>query len=85
MEAMAIGLPVVASNIRGNVDLIEEGINGYLCNPKDANSFAQKLEIMASDYEMRKRMSETNKKKIRNYDISVVEEEIRSIYKEVLS
>lgn len=85
MEAMAIGLPVVASNIRGNVDLIEEGINGYLCNPKDANSFAQKLEIMASDYEMRNRMSASNKRKIQNYDISVVEKEIRSIYKEVLS
>ena len=30
MEAMTEGLPVVCSRIRGNVDLIEEGVGGYL-------------------------------------------------------
>ena len=35
MEAMASGLPVICSNIRGNVDMVTDGENGYLMNPKD--------------------------------------------------
>ena len=37
MEAMACGLPCVASEIRGNVDLINEDKNGYLFNKKREN------------------------------------------------
>lgn len=33
MEAMASGLLCVASKIRGNVDLIKNGVTGFLCNP----------------------------------------------------
>ena len=36
MEAMACGLPCVVSKIRGNVDLVEKGVNGFLFeNKKD--------------------------------------------------
>lgn len=35
MEAMASGLPVVCSEIRGNTDLIEDGKGGYLVEPSD--------------------------------------------------
>ena len=40
MEAMAAGVPIVASRVRGNVDLIEDGVNGFLCDPMDAAGFA---------------------------------------------
>lgn len=39
MEAMACALPCVASQIRGNVDLIEDGVNGQLISPKDGRGF----------------------------------------------
>jgi hypothetical protein len=44
MQAMAAGLPVVVSKIRGNVDLIKDGINGFLCAPDDVNAFALSLD-----------------------------------------
>lgn len=35
MEAIACGLPCIASNIRGNADLIENGVNGFLVNTNE--------------------------------------------------
>lgn len=42
MEAMACGLPVICSGIRGNRDLIIDGKGGYLVNPNDVEGFAEK-------------------------------------------
>lgn len=84
MEAMASGLPCVASAIRGNVDLIEEGKNGYLCAPKDAKSFSEAILKLASSKELRSEISKKNLEKIKEYDISVVEKEMMEIYRDVL-
>lgn len=43
MEALASGLPVIGSRIRGNVDLIEETVNGELFDPRYSDSLASLL------------------------------------------
>ena len=45
MEAMSIGIPVVASKIKGHIDLIIDGHNGYLFD-LNSDSFAYKLRIL---------------------------------------
>ena len=45
MEAMASGLPVVCKRIRGNVDLINDGLNGVLVDDDDANSWAKAIAL----------------------------------------
>lgn len=85
MEAMASGLPCVASRIRGNVDLIEEGVNGYTCLTDDVDGYATAIAKIASDADLREQMRANNLEKIKQYDITVVEQEIRAIYAEVLS
>lgn len=82
MEAMASGLPCIASKIRGNVDLIENGKGGFLCNPYDANQFAQ--AIQACSIETRKRFSESNLITIKKFDVDSVITEMKRIYEEVL-
>ncbi len=84
MEAMASGLPCVASEIRGNVDLIENGKNGYLCPATDDTAFAKAIENLADSPELRLGISKENLEKIKRYDVSVVEKEIKAIYEEVL-
>jgi len=84
MEAMASGLPCIASKIRGNVDLIEDGVNGFLCNPTDVDGFAEAIGKLATDSELRQSMKREKIEKIKGYDVSVVEREIAKIYKEVL-
>lgn len=84
MEAMASGLPCVASEIRGNVDLIENGKNGYLCPATDDSAFSKAIENLANSPELRLKISKENLEKIKQYDVSVVEKEIKEIYEEVL-
>lgn len=84
MEAMAVGLPVVASSIRGNIDLIEDGVGGYLIDPYDIDGIGKAIEKLLSDENVRLRMRKANLIKIRDFDISIVNKEIRRIYKQVL-
>lgn len=84
MEAMASGLPCVASAIRGNVDLIENGINGFTCLTDDVDGYAAAIAKIAGDPALRETMRTNNLEKIKNYDITVVEKQIRAIYADVL-
>lgn len=84
MEAMACGLPCVVSNIRGNVDLIEGGKGGVLCEAKDAQSFANAIKQLSNSDKMRERMGAINKENVKKYDINVVNTEIKTIYSKEL-
>lgn len=84
MEAMASGLPCIASNIRGNVDLIDNEKGGFLIDSSDIKNISEKINFLAADKNLRKSMGSFNLKDIQNYDISYVENEIRDIYNEVL-
>jgi len=84
MEAMASGLPCVASKIRGNVDLIENGVNGFVCPTDDVEGYAEAIAKITADSELRETMRQNNLEKIKQYDVTVVEQQIRQIYAEVL-
>jgi len=84
MEAMLAGLPCVVSNIRGNVDLIEDSKGGRLIAPKDYEAFAKAMTELASRPNLRNLYGEYNKKKIRQFDYEVVKLQMLEIYKEVI-
>lgn len=46
LEAAAVGRPLIASNVPGCKEIIDDGINGYLCKPKDYVSLIKKIELM---------------------------------------
>ena len=72
MEAMAAGMPCVASDIRGNVDLIEHGKGGLLCEAGYVKGFQNAISRLINDFELRHKMGQCNKSAVRKYDISVV-------------
>ncbi len=43
LEAMATGLPVVASNVGGNPELVEDGMSGFLVDPRSSAQIAEKI------------------------------------------
>ena len=83
MEAMLAGLPCVVSRIRGNVDLIDEHKGGTLFPPKDFDSLAKELSILADNPSMRAKYGAHNKERIKEYDIEVVNQQMLDIYQEV--
>lgn len=84
IQAMANGLPIVCSNIRGNVDLIENGKGGFLCNPNSAEEFAAALSKLFNSPELCRQFGAVNLENSQMYDVKNVEKETLEIYKEVL-
>jgi glycosyltransferase involved in cell wall biosynthesis len=63
-EAMACGLPVVATNCSAISELIVEGKGGFLCPLGDVNGVAEKLNILANSLKIRQEMGEYNRSKV---------------------
>ena len=80
MEAMASGLQVVCSKIRGNIDLIEEGKGGFLVDPGDEDGFLECIKEMIDNYRLRNELGDFNLKKIMNYSIENVLINMEDIY-----
>lgn len=83
MEAMCYGLPVVASRIRGNVDLLGNNEGGILCTTTDNQAYADAVTQIYSDKTLAKAMGKKNKEFIKNFDIKVVLKQMEEIYKEM--
>ena len=80
MEAMYMGLPVVASDIRGVRDLIENGKNGFLCNPFDSDTFFEKITLLADNKKLCEDIGGENKEKVKNFRMEKVNKTVREIY-----
>jgi len=64
LEAMACGLPVVVSDIAGNVEWVEDGVNGLVVKRADPDSIAAGITRLLRDEALRRSMSVNNTKKI---------------------
>lgn len=76
MEAMACGKPVIASKIRGNVDLIEDSKGGLLVETFDESGYYKAIDRLWKSPELMDSTSKVNLDNIRRYDISVIKEEL---------
>lgn len=85
MEAMSAGLPIIASEIRGNTDLINNEQNGFLLKPDDIDGFANAITKLYNDSEIRKEITDNNYKDIKKYDVNKVVEIMKKIYIEQTS
>ena len=56
LEAMALGIPVVASRAGGNADLVAHGEDGWLVAPRDSLGFARALSLLLGDPALRRRL-----------------------------
>jgi len=85
MEAMALGLPVVASNIRGVKELIIEGYNGYLFGPKMWRELRDKILLVISNKDSHRIMADKNIEILREYELSKVLYNVEEVYDDFIS
>lgn len=83
MEGMSVGLPVVCSKIRGNVDLIENGKGGYVYDCHDVKGFAEGMQKIAAGEGSE--MGRINIETMEKFDINAVNESMRKLYGELLN
>lgn len=65
VEAIKCGVPVIAANSGGSIEIIEVGENGYLYEPNNIEDLSEKIELLKNTYSFfdRKKMSETIREK----------------------
>lgn len=83
IEAMTSGLPIIASNIRGVNDLIENGKGGYLGNPKDVDFFANSIIKLINNRDERIKFGNINIENVNDLDISTINKCLFRIYNDV--
>jgi len=70
MEAMATGLPVVATRISGIPELVEDGRTGLLVPPRDPAALADALAALEGDSDLRGRLGRAGREKVsREFDV----------------
>ena len=85
LEAMAVGTPIVASNIEGYASLITHGVEGLLAPPKDERRLAQALISLLSDESLRQQMGANGVVKAAEYDWRHIARRVLSYYVKVRS
>ncbi len=78
MEAMACGLPCIASDIRGNNDLIKNNINGYLSNSNNQNIWIKNISQIIKNSDNQK--DKNNMKIIRKISITNIQNIMHRLY-----
>jgi glycosyltransferase EpsD len=80
MEAMACGLPIIASVNRGHVELVNNGVNGYIIPEDDADEFGVKLLALYNSSELRKKMGEESVSQVKKFSLKQVSNELMEVY-----
>lgn len=79
MEAMSSGLPIVCTKIRGNTDLIDDGVCGVFCE-NSPEALARQLLELYRDPERREKLGRNAARKVLAYDERNVHEVMKKIY-----
>lgn len=83
-EEMYLGLPIIASSVRGNRDLVINNETGLLFKSEDVFDFAEKAEQILGDSVKREAMGAAGKKRAEEFTIERVMKDITQIYEDVL-
>ena len=83
MEAMACGLPVVCSKIRGNTDLVGNN-GGILIKPTDVESYAGAILKLGNDKSLRETMGSYNQRIVEKFDVEKISSAMIMIYEDIL-
>ena len=85
VEAMAAGLPIVATDIEGWREVVRDGVDGILVRPNDPHVFAAAVSRVLKDPELAARLAAAGKARSERYRWEVVTEEIEAAYRDAIA
>jgi glycosyltransferase involved in cell wall biosynthesis len=84
LEAMAAGIPVIATSVGGIPDFLRDGETGLFCEVKNPKNIAEKVKILLKNNELRKKIVKNAKEMIlRDYDWNLIAEKMRNIFEKI--
>ena len=81
IEAMALGLPIVTTNVGGIPYLVADGTDGLTVPPRDADAMAEKIDYLVSNPVQAKAMAQNARKKAESFDWEMVKKQWLKILK----
>ncbi len=85
LEAASMGLPIVTTDSPGCNEVVEENVNGYFVQPKDAPALAQRIIQLLAEPNLRHSFGAASRQKaVAQFDLSVVANHTQNIYQEML-
>ena len=84
LEAMASGIPIVASNLGGIPDIVKHGVNGLLAEPGNDQNLADALSYLLKNEKLRNKMGITGKEFVKEYSWQKITKETDLLYKSIL-
>ena len=85
LEAMAVGKPIIASNIEGYASVVTHGVDGLLVPPEDSEMLAQALNSLLADQSLRREMGARGRTKALEYSWEHIAQNVLNYYIRVLS
>ena len=86
IEALAAGCPVVATRVGGVPDVVEDGVTGFLVEPRDTEALADRLERLARDPELRRKLGGTGRERVPSrYAVDRLVGDIDELYRSLLA
>lgn len=80
VEAMAVGLPVIAANVDGPAEIVTDGIDGLLFKPGSDAQLAEKVAMLINSPALAEKLRKSGSAKSREYDISRMRNEYMAVY-----
>jgi len=84
LEAMAAGLPVIASRVGGIPEIVEDARTGFLIEPGNPGALAEGLRLLSTDESLRKSMARAARERVTNYDWRAIVPRILAVYTQAL-
>ena len=80
LEALAAGLPIVTTNVRGLPEIVKNGENGFTVDPQNPTQLAERIMFLLSNNELRQKIFANNVIKAKEYSWEAVVEKLEKVY-----